>query len=104
MCKGNRQRHQLRRLAAGITEHHALVACPVLKLSILSLFALQCLIHSKSNICRLLIDIDNYAAGFAVKAILCTVISDLPDYTAGDAGDVYIRFGRDFSHDMNQPC
>ena len=46
----DRQRHQLRGLIAGIAEHHALIAGPVLQLGIVTGFVFQRLIHTHSNI------------------------------------------------------
>ena len=75
----DRQRHQLFCLAAGIAEHHALVAGAVLQLGVRVLLALQRAVHAERDVAGLLVDVGDDAAGVAVKAVLGPVIADGAD-------------------------
>jgi hypothetical protein len=65
----NRQRHQLRRLVTGKTEHQSLVACATG-------------IDTHSDIGRLPVERGQHGAGIAIKAKLCPRVTDLADCVA----------------------
>ena len=58
MRKRYRQRHQLRRLIDGISNHHALVAGTLLRIFGIGTANLQCGANSSINIGRLRMEID----------------------------------------------
>ena len=97
-----RQRHQLRRLVAGIAEHHALVAGAVAQLAVGSFLVLQGLVHAQGDVGGLLINGGDDATGIAVKAVFAPVIADVPDHFPGDLGDVHVAVGGDLAHDVDQ--
>src|SRR6266851_868122 len=84
---GDRQRHQLWRLVACETEHHAGVAgAPD--------------IDSLSDVRRLLVDGGDHSARLGVESILCPRVADLPDRLPDDARDVDVAIGGDLAeHD-----
>ena len=98
----DRQRHELLRLAAGIAEHHALVAGAVLQLGVRVLLALQRAVHAERDVAGLLVDVGDDAAGVAVKAVLGPVIADGADDFARDLRDVHIAARGDLAHDMDE--
>ena len=98
----DRQRHQLFCLAAGIAEHHALVAGAVLQLGVRVLLALQRAVHAERDVAGLLVDVGDDAAGVAVKAVLGPVIADGADDFARDLRDVHIAARGDLAHDMDE--
>ena len=80
------ERHELRRLAAGEANHHALVAC-----SEVQLFARAVLptlfqrgVHACLDVRRLLVDADDDLARLVVDADLLVVVADAPDRVADD--------------------
>ena len=99
---GDRQGHQLRRLVAGVAEHHALVAGAVVQLALAGGLGLIALVHAQSDIAGLLIDVGDDGAGVAVKAALGGVIADVQHHLAGDLGDIHIAAGGDLTHDVDQ--
>ena len=98
----DRQGHQLRRLAAGVAEHHALVAGAVLQLGVAALFALEGLVHAEGDVAGLLVDVDDDAAGVAVEAVLRAVVADLADDLARDLRDVDVAARGDLAHDVHE--
>ena len=85
------QRHQLRRLVAGVAEHHTLVARTG-----------HVVVGAQRNVGALAVDVGDNAAGVAVKAVLGAVIADGADDLARRAGDVNIAIGRDLAHDVDK--
>ena len=101
--QGQGQGHQLGGLVAGIAEHHALVAGPVVQtVVLLTLLGLQALVHTHGDVGGLLVDRGDDGAGVAVKAELGPIIADVPHHLAGDLGDVHIAGGGDLAHHMDQ--
>ncbi len=97
----DRQRHEDVGLAAGVAEHHALVARALIVDGVAGgagthLFAL---VDALGDVDRLLVDRDHDAAGAAVEAVGLLVVADPGDRVAYDAGDVDIRGGRDLTGD-----
>jgi len=66
--QGDRERHQLRRLAAGEAEHHPLVAGPQL-----------CRVDPPGDVRRLLLHADQGPAGLVVEAVVGLRVADLAD-------------------------
>src|SRR5216683_3645938 len=86
---GDRQRHQLWRLVASETEHHAGVAgAPD--------------IDSLSDVRRLLVDGGDNSARLGVESILRPRVADLPDRLPDDARDVDVAIGGDLSQHDHQ--
>ncbi len=102
LCDGDSQGHQLRRLVAGIAEHHALVAGAVVQLALTGGFGLVALVHAQGDIAGLLVDIGDNGAGVAVKAAFGGVVADVQHHLAGDLGDIHIAAGGDLAHDVDQ--
>ena len=100
--QGQRQGHQLRCLVAGVTEHHALVSRAVGQLAVCAGLALQRFVHAQGDVRGLFVDGGDDAAGIAVKAVLATVIADLPHHFPGDLGDIHIAGGGDLAHHMDE--
>ena len=102
--------HILLRLVGGVAEHHALISRAdgvqllLGHMLLPCLLGLQSLVNAQGNICGLLIDGGDHAAGIAVKAILCPVIADLPDGLPDNLLDVYIGAGGNLSHNQHQSC
>ena len=80
----DRQRHELRRLVAGVAEHHALIARAVIERVLAGLLALERVVDAEGNVGALLVDVRDDGAGLAVKAILGAVIADLAHGLAHD--------------------
>ena len=99
--KRDGQRHELRRLVAGETEHHALVARAVVERAVAGLLALERLVHAEGDVRALLVDVRDDGAGLAVKAVLCAVVADLAHGLAHDLRDVHVAVGRDLAHDVH---
>ena len=93
MGKGYRKRHQFRCFTAGVAEHHTLISGSVLQFGIFTGLAFKGTVNAKGNVRRLFIDIDDNAAGIAVKTVFCTDIADVADDFSGNAGDIDIGFG-----------
>ncbi len=100
--QGQGQGHQLRRLVAGVAEHHALVTGAVAQLAVGALLVLQGFVHAHGDVGGLLVDGGDHGAGVAVKAVLAPVIADVPDHLPGDVGDVHIAAGGDLAHHVDQ--
>ena len=100
--QGDRQRHQLGGLVAGVAEHHALVAGAVVQRGVAAGLGLQGLVHAHGDVAGLLVDVGDDAAGGAVEAVLGPVIADVQDHLAGDLGDVHVAVGGDLTHDVDE--
>ena len=96
------QGHQLRRLVAGVAEHHALIAGAVVQLVVAGLLGFQRLVHAQRDIAGLLVDVGDNGAGVAVKAIGGVVVADIADHLAGNLGNVHIAGGGDLAHNVDK--
>ena len=85
----------------GIAKHHALVTGASLFLGSFAFLGLQSLVHAHRDITGLLVDGNQHAAGVAVKAVFSAVIADIDNGLAGNAGDVHIALGGNFTKDMD---
>ena len=90
----NRQRHQAFRLAAGITEHHALIACA----RVLFDFAG----NAHVDIRALLVQVDGDLAGLRVEAVARLGVADLADGVTGNLFVVHLRGGGDFAENVHR--
>ena len=107
MGQSNGIRHILLSLVAGESEHHTLVACSDglnLRVAHLILFGLQSLVHAHGNVCGLLVNGSDNAAGVAVKSVFCPVVANLPNGLPDNLLHVYIGLSGDLSHDHHNPC
>jgi hypothetical protein len=86
VCERDRQRHQLGRLVAGETEHHARVSGATY-------------VHTLRDVGRLLVDAGDDAACFGVEAVLGPRVANLPHRLPDDARDVDIAVGGDLTDD-----
>ena len=98
----DRQGHQLRRLAAGVAEHHALIARAVLQLVGPGLLALERPVDAEGDVAGLLVDVRDDAAGVAVEAVLRAVVADRADDLARDLRNVDVAACRDLAHDVDE--
>ena len=89
----DRQRHQLRRLIAGVAEHQALVARALLGVQA------QSLGDALADVRRLLADRREHGAGARVEVVARVVVADLGDGLANDRRHVDIAVGRDLARD-----
>ena len=99
---GDSQRHQFRRLVAGVAEHHALVAGAVVQLALALGLGLVAPVHAQRDVAGLLVDVGDDGAGVAVKAVLGAVVADVQHHLTGDLGDIHIAVGGDLTHDVDQ--
>ncbi len=83
------QRHQLGRLAAGVAEHHALVARAAR-------------VHAHRDVGALLVDVGDYRARLCVEAIGGVRIADIPDHIARHLLQIHIRIGGDLAHNVHK--
>ena len=83
--------HQLRGLVAGITEHHALVACTA-----------DLIVGAKGDVRALAVDVGDDSAGVGVKAVLCAGVADLRDDLADDLLEIDVAVGGDLAHNVHQ--
>ena len=102
MRKAYCQGHKLLGLAAGVAEHHALIAGAVVKLGISAFLGFKRLVNAEGYIRRLLVDIGDDAAGVAVKAVLGSVIADISDNAACYLRNVDIALGAYLTHDVDK--
>ena len=100
--EGDRQRHQLGRLAAGEPEHHPLVAGPELVDGRRVVADLERLVDAHRDVRRLLLDADQRAAGQVVEAVVGLRVADLADGVADDRLEVDVRARRDLAEDHDQ--
>ncbi len=102
----DRQRHQLRRLARRVAEHHPLVACAHLVERVVVAGVVLDLVggvDALRDVGRLLVDRDDDAARVRVEAPLRVRVADLRDLLAHDLRDVDVRLGRDLARDDDEP-
>ena len=88
---------------AGIAEHHALVSGAVVKLAVVLSLRLKRFVNAESDVGGLFVNVRDYAAGFAVKAVLCPVVADLTDDVSCDLGNIDIAARADLAHDVDKP-
>jgi hypothetical protein len=88
--QGDRQRHELIGLPAGVAEHQALVARAAG-------------VHAHGDVGRLGVDRVDHAAGVAVEALVRVVVADLGDGPACDFLVVHVGLRRDLTGDHDQP-
>ena len=94
------QGHFLRRLVAGVAEHHALVPGPLAQV-LAAVPALQGAVHPPGDVRGLLVNGGDDGAGVAVEAVFPPVVADVPHHFPGDARDVHVTARADFPHDVN---
>ena len=103
MRKVDRQRHQNGCFVTGIAEHHALIArTGIQRVAVDAVFAFERTVDAERDVVRLPVKRDDHAAGAAVEAELCAVITDVAHRFAHDALDVHITLGRDLAHDEHK--
>src|SRR6185312_5985219 len=91
---GDRRRHQLLGVVAGVAEHHALVASALLVLGVDALA-----VDALGDVGRLLLDGREHAAGLVVEAHVGVRVADVLDRLAHDGGHVDPRRRRDLAGD-----
>ena len=84
----DRQRHQLRRLAAGEPEHHPLVAGAELEGRRRVVADLERRVDALGDVRRLLLDRHERAAGLVVEAVVGAGVADVADRVADDRLEV----------------
>ncbi len=106
MCEVDRQRHEDIGLAAGVAEHHPLVARAqaVEVVGVGAAPELQALVDAAGDVGRLLVDGDHDAAGVAVEAGARPVVADGLDRLPGDVGDVDVGVGPQLAGHHDQAC
>ena len=93
------QGHQLRCFVTGVAEHHTLIAGSEKILLVRSAgLVLHGVIHTQRDVRRLLVDRGQHGAGVGVEAVGGIIIADIADDVAGDARNIHIAGGGDFSH------
>ncbi len=100
--QGDRQRHELRRVAAGEPEHHPLVAGPELERGGGVVAHLERRIDALGDVRRLLLDRDERAAGLVVEAVVGSRVADVADRVADDRLEVDVGVGRDLAEDEHE--
>ena len=83
--------HQLGGLVAGITEHHALIACTA-----------HLIVGAQCNIGALAVNVGDDGAGVSVKAELCAGVADICHHLADDLLEVHIAVGSDLAHNVHK--
>ena len=92
--------HELLGLAAGITEHHALVAGTDQVVLILAAFAVfHGAVNAHGDVGALTVQSGQHSAGLVVKALAGTVVTDLLDGFADDLFHRDVGGGGHFAHD-----
>ena len=99
VAQGDGHGQQLRRLVAGVAEHHALVAGA--GLPGLFLPALQGLVHALGDVRALGMHRGEHGAGVAVKVLFTAVVSDVQHHLPGDIGDLHPGGGADLAHHVD---
>ena len=103
LCKAQGQGHKLRRLVAGIAEHHPLVSGAVFRFGVrIALLLLKALVHAHGNVWRLLVDGSHHGAGVAVHAVFGAVVPDILQNDPGDFGDIHVAARADLAHHENE--
>ena len=100
--EGDRQRHELRRLAAGEAEHHPLVAGAELEGRGRVVADLEGGVHALGDVRRLLLDRDERAAGQVVEAVVGPGVADVADGVADDRLEVHVGRRRDLAEDHDE--
>jgi hypothetical protein len=100
--EGDRQRHQLRRLAAGEAEHHALVSGAELGTTPTVVPDLEGRVDALRDVGRLALHRDERAARLVVEAVLGLRVPDVPHGVADDGLEVDVRVCRDLAEDEDQ--
>ena len=90
MRERDRERHQLRRLAAREPEHHSLVAGALL-VAVARVARLERLVDAALDVGALLVDRDERAAGAVVEAVAGVGVADLADRVADDGLELDVR-------------
>ena len=101
----DRERHQLRRLASRVAEHHPLVArAGLVERIVVGRIVLGLVggVDTLRDVGRLLVDRHDDAAGVRVEAPLRVRVADLRDLLAHERGDVHVRLGRDLAGDDDE--
>ncbi len=101
----DRERHELRRLVAGVAEHHALVARAgdVEVVGVAGHAVLEGVVDALGDVGRLLVDGVEDGAGVGGEAELGVRVADLADRLAGDLLDVDVDGRRDLTGHDHQP-
>ena len=96
MRQVDRQRHELRRLVAGVAEHQALVAGALVQRIVLRL------VYALLDVGRLLVVGHQHGAAFVVDAELGVVVADALDGVARDLLEIHRRSGGDLAGHHDQ--
>ena len=102
VCHCDRIRHKFCCFVGCISKHHTLISCSDCFQFIIGHFIFFCfqrLVHSKRNICRLLIDRCQHAACICIKSELSSCVSDLTHCISYNFRNIYICFCCNLSHD-----
>ena len=92
----DRQRHQLRRLIARITEHQSLIACALIEIQAAAF------VDALRDVGRLLVVRDQHGAALVVDAVVGVVIADALDRLARDALVIDHRVRGDLAGEHDQ--
>ncbi len=96
------QRHQFRRLVAGVAEHHALVAGAEAVVRVRrAVLGFIGLVDALGDVRRLDVDGRQHAAGGAVESVIRLVVPDPVHDLACDGGDVHIAARGNLAHHVN---
>ena len=107
MSQRDRIRHIVLGLVGGETEHHTLIpGTDGLDLGITHLvfFGFQRFINAHGDIGGLLIDSSDHTAGFCIKTIFSSGVTDFLNRIAHDLLNIYIRICGDLTHYQHQSC
>ena len=102
----DRKRHQVRRLVAGVPEHHPLVAGA---LSVQLVLApapgphLGREVHALGDVGRLLVERDDHPAGDPREALVVVVVPDVADRLSDEPRHVDVGRGSDLARDDDEP-
>ena len=102
--QGDRQRHELGRLAAGKSEHHPLVAGAELLERGGIVADLERGVDAHRDVLRLLLDADEGSAGEVVEPVVRARVADLPDRVAHDLLEVDVGRRRDLAEHCHEAC
>ncbi len=98
----DRQWHQFIGLAAGVAEHHSLIAGAqkVVRIVVPGL-RLERSVDAERDIRRLLVDGDAHAAGFSIESDRRTRVSHVADHLANELGNIDVGFRGHLAGDVN---